>query len=77
MTTHVGAHDTIDVTYGRLGKWATEHALAVGGPVREHYLTGPRDNPDQASWRTEIAWPVFGVAASADRGGKVLGAEHS
>ena len=77
VTTHVGAHDTIDVTYGRLGKWATEHALAVGGPVREHYLTGPRDNPDQASWRTEIAWPVFGVAASTDRGGKVLGAEHS
>ncbi|BCY08159.1 MerR family transcriptional regulator [Actinoplanes sp. L3-i22] len=65
VATHAGDHDTIDVTYGRLGRWVAEHSLAVGGPVREHYLCGPRDTADAASWRTEIAWPVFAAAPQA------------
>ena len=62
VTTHVGAHDDIDVTYGELGAWVVEHLLAVAGPVRETYLVGPRDTDDPAAWRTEIGWPVFQVA---------------
>ncbi|MCY1136512.1 MerR family transcriptional regulator [Actinoplanes sp. Pm04-4] len=62
-TTHAGEHDDIEVTYGELGAWVVANALAVVGPVREHYLVGPRDTPDPARWRTEIGWPVFGVAA--------------
>ncbi|MEU2351162.1 MerR family transcriptional regulator [Modestobacter sp. NPDC049651] len=62
VTTHRGEHDDIDVTYGELGAWVVEHALAVAGPVREHYLVGPRDTPDAAEWRTEIGWPVFRVS---------------
>ena len=61
-TVHVGAHDDIDVTYGRLGQWVVEHALAVAGPVQETYLVGPRDTPDAARWRTEIGWPIFRVS---------------
>lgn len=56
---HHGAHDDIDVTYGRLGAWVVEHALAVDGPVHETYLVTPADTPDRAAWRTEIGWPVF------------------
>jgi DNA-binding transcriptional MerR regulator len=63
VTTHRGDHDTIDVTYGRLGSWVVDHTLAVAGPVREVYLVGPRDTPDPGRWRTEIGWPVFQVAA--------------
>jgi hypothetical protein len=59
VTVHVGPHDAIDVTYGRLGTWVVEHALAVSGPVEETYLVGPRDDPDPTTWRTEIGWPVF------------------
>ncbi|MFD4252354.1 MerR family transcriptional regulator [Amycolatopsis thermoflava] len=62
VATHPGDHDTIDVTYGELGRWVVEHALAVAGPVREVYLSGPRDTADPAAWRTEIGWPVFRVA---------------
>ncbi|WP_093581680.1 MerR family transcriptional regulator [Geodermatophilus amargosae] len=62
VTTHVGTHDDIDVTYGELGAWVVEHLLAVAGPVRETYLVGPRDTADPAAWRTEIGWPVFQVA---------------
>ncbi|WP_407940167.1 MerR family transcriptional regulator [Nakamurella leprariae] len=72
VTVHPGPHDTIDVTYGRLGGWVVEHALAVAGPVHERYLVGPRDTPDPDRWRTEIGWPVFRLAgagpAGADRG---------
>ena len=49
-------------TYGELGAWVVDHALAVAGPVRETYLVGPRDTADAAAWRTEIGWPVFTVA---------------
>jgi DNA-binding transcriptional MerR regulator len=59
VVVHPGPHDDIDVTYGRLGAWVVEHALAVDGPVHETYLAGPHDDPDPAAWRTEIGWPVF------------------
>ena len=63
VTTHVGEHDDIDVTYGELGAWVVANALAVAGPVRETYLVGPRDTSDPGRWRTEIGWPVFHVAS--------------
>ena len=62
VTTHVGEHDDIDVTYGELGAWVVANALAVAGPVRESYLVGPLDAADPSAWRTEIGWPVFRVA---------------
>ncbi len=63
VTTHVGEHDDIDVTYGELGAWVVRNALVVAGPVWEAYLVGPRDTADPAAWRTEIGWPVFRMAA--------------
>ncbi|MFB9832558.1 MerR family transcriptional regulator [Actinoallomurus acaciae] len=62
VTVHHGPHDDIDVTYGRLGGYVTDHALVVDGPVHETYLVGPYDDPDPDSWRTEIGWPIFRVA---------------
>ncbi|GAA1849846.1 MerR family transcriptional regulator [Asanoa iriomotensis] len=59
VTVHRGPHDDIDVTYGRLGAWVVDHALAVDGPIYETYLVGPRDTADSNRWRTEIGWPVF------------------
>lgn len=61
VTTHVGEHDGVEVTYGRLGTWVVENAMSVAGPVREVYRVGPRDTSDPAAWRTEIGWPVFRV----------------
>jgi DNA-binding transcriptional MerR regulator/predicted transcriptional regulator YdeE len=62
VTVHQGPHDDIDVTYGELGAWVTDQALAVAGPVHETYLVGPRDTSDAPAWRTEIGWPVFRTA---------------
>jgi effector-binding domain-containing protein len=61
---HWGPHDDIDISYGALGTYVTEHALAVAGPVRETYLVGPRDTDDGTTWRTEIGWPVFRTTAN-------------
>jgi DNA-binding transcriptional MerR regulator len=58
ITVHHGDHSDIDVTYGALGIWVDQHALAIAGPVYESYLVGPRDTADPAAWRTEIGWPV-------------------
>jgi DNA-binding transcriptional MerR regulator len=65
VTTHVGEHDDIDVTYGELGAWVVANALSVAGPVRERYLVGPRNTGRPAAWRTEIGWPVFRMAPHA------------
>jgi DNA-binding transcriptional MerR regulator len=58
VTVHRGAHTDIDVTYGALGMWVDQHALAIAGPVHETYLVGPHDTADEGAWRTEIGWPV-------------------
>src|SRR5260221_6355232 len=52
ISVHHGPHDDIDVSYGQLGAYVAEHALAVAGPGRETYLTGPRATRDSAAWRT-------------------------
>ncbi|WP_395728945.1 MerR family transcriptional regulator [Nakamurella sp.] len=64
-TVHTGPHDDIEVTYGRLGSWVVRNALTLAGPVEESYLIGPADNPDPASWRTAIGWPVLGVTGGS------------
>ena len=42
----------------------TPRFIAVDGPIREYYLTGPLDTQDQAAWRTEIGWPIFETGTS-------------
>jgi len=56
---HDGPHDDIDRAYGALATHVTQHALAVDGPIREYYLSGRLDTPDESAWRTEIGWPIF------------------
>ena len=59
ITVHHGPHDDIDVSYGQLGTYVTEHALGVEGPIREYYVIGPNETHDESRWRTEIGWPIF------------------
>jgi effector-binding domain-containing protein len=59
ITVHTGSHTDIDRAYGSLATHVAQHALAVDGPIREYYLVGQDDTPDQTAWRTEIGWPIF------------------
>jgi DNA-binding transcriptional MerR regulator len=56
---HAGPHNNIDLAYGALATYVTQHALTVDGPIREYYAVGPHNTPDETEWRTEIAWPIF------------------
>jgi DNA-binding transcriptional MerR regulator len=59
VTVHVGDHADIDLAYGSLASYVTDHALAIEGPIREYYLIGPHETSNEAEWRTEIGWPIF------------------
>ena len=56
---HEGSPANIDLAYGSLATYVARHALAIEGPLREYYLVGPQDTPDESAWRTEIGWPIF------------------
>jgi DNA-binding transcriptional MerR regulator len=56
---HAGVQSKADLAYGALATYVTEHALGVDGPLREYYVIGRDDNPDETAWRTEICWPIF------------------
>jgi DNA-binding transcriptional MerR regulator len=58
-TVHLGSSTEVDRTYGALAAYVTQHELAAAGPIREYYLVGPSDTPDESLWRTEIGWPIF------------------
>jgi DNA-binding transcriptional MerR regulator len=59
VTVHLGSHSGIDRAYGALGKYVSEHALGVEGPIREYYLTDRHNSDDLTKWRTEVGWPIF------------------
>ena len=60
LTVHLGPHTSdLDLAYGSLASYVTEHALGVEGPIREYYVIGPNETHDESHWRTEIGWPIF------------------
>jgi DNA-binding transcriptional MerR regulator len=59
IAVHDGPVDDIDRTYAALGTVVAERAIGVQGPIREAYLVGALDTPDETRHRTEICWPVF------------------
>ena len=63
---HTGPHADYDRSYGALGAYVTQHALAVEGPIREYYLVGPTETRDESLWRTEIGWPIFETRPQRD-----------
>ncbi len=65
-TVHIGTPDDIDLAYGALATYVTQHALAVDGPIREYYLVGQHETSNEAEWRTEIGWPIFQTGRAAD-----------
>jgi DNA-binding transcriptional MerR regulator/effector-binding domain-containing protein len=65
---HHGSLAQADLSYARLGSYATTHEISIDGPLREYYLRGAADTPDEADWRTEIGWPIFRADASRANG---------
>ena len=59
IISHHGSLADADLSYAKLGSYATTHEISIDGPLREYYLRGAEDTPDEAEWRTEIGWPIF------------------
>jgi hypothetical protein len=59
IISHHGSLADADLSYAKLGSYATTHEISIDGPLREYYLRGAADTPDEAEWRTEIGWPIF------------------
>jgi DNA-binding transcriptional MerR regulator len=59
VAVHEGPLENVDRTYAALGAVVAERAIGVQGPIRETYVVGASDTPDEAQHRTEIGWPVF------------------
>jgi effector-binding domain-containing protein len=59
VISHRGSLSDADLSYATLGSYATRHEISIDGPLREYYLRGAADTPDEADWRTEIGWPIF------------------
>ena len=55
---HVGPYSTMTATYDRMRAWILEHRLIPTMPMWEVYLTDPGADPNPATWRTEICWPL-------------------
>jgi DNA-binding transcriptional MerR regulator/effector-binding domain-containing protein len=64
IISHEGSLADADLSYAKLGSYATTHEISIDGPLREYYLRGAADTPDEAEWRTEIGWPIFRADAS-------------
>ena len=65
IISHHGSLADADLSYAKLGSYATTHEISIDGPLREYYLRGAQDTPDEAEWRTEIGWPIFRADAPA------------
>lgn len=55
---HVGPYDTMEQTYGALRSWMAAHGLHPANAMWESYLSDPEAEPDPATWRTRIVWPL-------------------
>jgi DNA-binding transcriptional MerR regulator len=65
IISHHGSLADADLSYAKLGSYATTHEISIDGPLREYYLCGADDTPDEAEWRTDIGWPIFRADAPA------------
>lgn len=61
VAAHEGPDVDADRVYAALGRYVTERAIGVPGPVRETYLSGPFEDP-AVPLVTEIGWPIFATA---------------
>ena len=55
---HVGPYDTMESTYAEVQRYLADAGLTPSTVMWECYLSDPETEPDPATWRTQICWPV-------------------
>ena len=56
--THNGGYSTLDESYARLVKWIEENGYQTTGAPYELYVKTGYENPNPATWETDIYFPV-------------------
>lgn len=56
--THKGGYSTLDESYARLVKWIEENGYQMTGAPYELYVKTGYENPNPATWETDIYFPV-------------------
>jgi effector-binding domain-containing protein len=58
VTWHIGPYERLHEAYAAVESWMREHGRESAGPMWEVYHSDPEREPDPATWRTELFWPV-------------------
>lgn len=56
--THTGPFDTLNATYDAIQERMKEEGFSPAGSMWEYYLSDPATEPDPATWKTLVVWPV-------------------
>lgn len=56
--THTGPYDTLNATYDAIQERMKEEGFSPAGSMWEYYLSDPATEPDPATWKTLVVWPV-------------------
>lgn len=56
--THVGPYDSLVTTYNDIQERMKEEGFSPSDSMWEYYLSDPATEPDPATWRTLVVWPV-------------------
>jgi effector-binding domain-containing protein len=59
-TIHHGPYEGLPEAWGKFMEWIAVNGLAITEDIWECYLTNPDENPDPATWRTELNQPLIG-----------------
>ena len=59
-TVYHGPYEGLPEAWGKFMGWIEENGLATTADLYECYLTNPDENPDPATWRTELNRPLIG-----------------
>lgn len=57
ITVHTGPYDQMEQAYEALASWVSRHGGELAGDAWEVYFSDPAQQPDPATWRTQIVQP--------------------
>ena len=57
-TLHVGPYESLGETYDAVLSYVKAQGLTPSSDMWEVYLSDPEREPDPATWRTQVFWPV-------------------
>ena len=58
VAVHMGPYDKLQETYAAMERWMQQQGVRAAGAPWESYITDPAEDPNPATWRTDVFWPI-------------------